>query len=91
MWQSNYHSFKCYWEAAPVFHEQQQVIFIYVLFSIFCKYLKSFNGLLYKGMLEPGLYFVLELKIKLISNGFYSPGFTVVTNIPEKCTFLSEE
>lgn len=34
-------SFKCYGEATPVYHEQQRVIFIYVLFSIFCKYLKS--------------------------------------------------
>lgn len=37
----NYYSFKCYGEATPVYHEQQRVIFIYVLFSIFCKYLKS--------------------------------------------------
>lgn len=43
-------------------YQQQEVIFIYVLFSIFCKYLKSFNGLLYKGVLDLGLYFVLQVK-----------------------------
>ena len=60
----NYYSFKCYGEAAPVYHEQQQVIFIYVLFSIFCKYLKSPMAYYIRGVSEQGLYFVLAEKNK---------------------------
>ena len=84
-----YYRCNCHWKAT-VFQELHQVLFIY--FLSFVNIWKSINDLLYKGVIESGLYFVSEAKkkIKLFSWPFLFGAPIMLANVPEKGSVFRE-